>query len=97
MTDYVLNPVGEPAPSVQRASLAPRPGSLENKRIGILDDRVTRSIGNVTEVLGPLVEQTFAPRSVRVWLKPNTGAPSPRALLEDVMRNSDVVILACCA
>lgn len=97
MTDYVLNPVGEPAPSVQRTSLAPRPGSLKGKRIGILDDRVTRSIGNVTEVLGPLVEKAFAPRSVRVWLKPSTGAPSPRSLLEDVMRNSDVVILACCA
>lgn len=96
LREYILNPVGEESPAVSKAKLAPRPASLKGKRIGLVDDRVTRSVGGIATVKA-VVEERLGPAQVNIWVKPNTGRPSAPSVLDEVAQRSDVVILACCA
>ena len=85
----VLDPTGEREPA-SRQRLA-RPASIIGKRIGLLD--ISKARGNV---FLDRLEQRLTERGATVerFRKPTFARPAPRALLEEIVGRTDLVVEA---
>ena len=83
----------DPIPRVERQvrALAPRPGTLHGRRLGILDN----SKPNADVLLGRVAERLAAHAGMgpaRWWRKP--GSSRPATIIDDVVAGSDLVLTA---
>jgi hypothetical protein len=75
-----------------RHQLAPRRfATLDGVRLGLLGNSKLNA-DNVLLALGDLVHEQYALKSVFVRSKPSFGKPAPDEIVEDMLRNADVVI-----
>ncbi len=89
MSLEILDPTGEREPVSRRRS--PRPESLKGERIGLLD--ISKPRGDIfLDRLEILLAREGA-TTVR-FRKPTFARPAPRALLEELVAGSDMVVEA---
>ena len=93
----VLNPEGVPAgrPAGMHAGLAPRLPDLAGRVLGIVDDGLAGAEPYLRGV-GDLLVAAHPGLRVRSWRKPVLSRPSPPALLEEVARTCDGVVVGVC-
>jgi hypothetical protein len=87
-TTIVLAPFGVTAATTARR-LAPRPGSLRGKRIGVLDNSKPNAGALLVRVAELLAERTGA-ASIRRWTKPGASVPSRE--IDAIAGEVDVVL-----
>jgi hypothetical protein len=85
----VLDPTGERRPA-DRQRVA-RPDSIDGLRMALLD--ISKARGNIfLDRLAELLTQRGA--KVEPFRKPTFARPAPRALLEEILGKSDLVVEA---
>lgn len=89
MSLEVLDPTGERQPAAR--ARVDRPASIEGLRIALLD--ISKARGNV---FLDRVEQLLLERGARTerFRKPTFARPAPRALVEEILGKSDLVVEA---
>jgi hypothetical protein len=89
MSLEVLDPTGEREPTARQR--VARPGSVEGLRVALLD--ISKPRGNVfLDRLQELLDARGA-RTER-FRKPTYARPAPRALVEEILGKSDLVVEA---
>lgn len=89
MSLEILDPTGEREPVSRRRN--DRPASLEGARIGLLD--ISKPRGDVfLDRLEELLLERGA--STLRFRKPTFARPAPRALLEEILAGTDLVVEA---
>ena len=84
----VLNPVAEMPPASQNVKPAPRPSTLEGKRVGLYWNY--KPGGNyVLERVGEEIKTRFKGVSVKMYPSPR---PVPQSILDAVKNECDVVV-----
>ena len=85
----VLDPTGERQPAVRRRTA--RPDGIEGRRVALLD--ISKARGNV---FLDRIEELLNQRGAKVvrFRKPTFARPAPRALLEEILGKSDLVVEA---
>lgn len=86
----VLNPVGEKKAKGVKCELAPRLDTLKGKVVGIIDDGAGKAYFQRIEEL--LQEQARVARIIRK-LRPHLSQPSPIALIDEMVKNANAVIV----
>ena len=86
----ILNPTGYLEDKT--LGLAPRVGELQGKTLAVLDDTLAYSEDLLERVSGILKEEHGIGRVIRVR-KPNLSAPTPVALLEQLVSEADVAVV----
>jgi hypothetical protein len=89
MTQWMRDPTAETSP-VKRPRLEP-PASLEGLTIGLFDIGKTRSNEFLDEVEARLVERRL---KVRRYAKPTNAKVAPAEVIEKVVDEADVVLIA---
>jgi hypothetical protein len=87
----VLDPTAEPV--AERAERVPRPASLEGKRVGFLDNSKQNS-DKVLQYLDEMLRERYGIAASIHRRKPNASRVLPDELLEEMLRECDVVIPA---
>jgi hypothetical protein len=87
----LLDPVGSTAASAR--ALAPRPGSLQNAVIGILDNSKPNARVLLDGVARALAEKVGA-RDVRVWRKPGASIGATTAVLDEMAAQCGAALTA---
>ncbi len=84
----VLNPVSVRQSAETRSDPAPRPGSLDGKKVGLIWNR--KYGGNaVLERVGTRLRERFADVDVRLY---PGGIPVPQAVLDEAIKECDVFV-----
>ena len=85
----LLDPTTEAA--AQPITYVPRPGSLQGKRVGLIEntkynsDRLLQKIGNL------LIHEHGA-ASAKMWRTRNSSVPAHTEIVEEVRKTCDVVV-----
>jgi len=87
----VLDPTSGPV--VERASRAPRPTSLEGKRVGFLDNSKTNS-DKILRYLDEMLRERYGIAASLHRRKPTASRVVPPETLEEMLRECDVVVPA---
>jgi len=89
MSLEVLDPTGELQPATRQR--VARPSSLEGKRVAMLDISKPRG-----DVFLDRLEELLTARGVRVdrFRKPTFARPAPRAMMEEILGKSDLMVEA---
>jgi hypothetical protein len=85
----LLNPEGSSQEG--HAALAPRPGNLNGKRIGLLSNSKLNADA-VLYAIGELLAQRFDVTEVVHRSKPNFSLPASEATFDELAANCDVVL-----
>lgn len=86
----VLCPVDEAKEKIEEHRLSPRVSSLEGKVIGLLNNGVPNSF---FPRLQQLFQERYPSAKVLHWKKIYGSKPAPADQLEEVVKNSDVVVV----
>ena len=84
----VLNPVAALHAAEVRTEIAPRPASLDGKKVGLIWNR-KRGGDAVLERVGELLEQRFQRTEARIYVG---GIPTPQAVLDRAIEECDVFV-----
>jgi hypothetical protein len=89
MSLEVLDPTGELHPAARQRTV--RPNSLDGKRVALLDISKPRG-----DVFLDRLEELLSARGVLVerFRKPTFARPAPRAMVEEILGKSDLVVEA---
>lgn len=87
----ILDPVG--TASTTRRALAPRPASLRDTVIGVLDNSKPNARVLLEGVARALAERLGA-RDVRVWRKPGASIGAGVAVLDEIAAHCGAVLTA---
>ena len=87
----VLNPTVPPMPA--HAHMAPRPGSLEGKTVGLLSNG-KRNADKLLDYISELIAEHYQLRGVVARNKGNASRNCPDELLEDLLAQCDMVVTA---
>lgn len=85
----ILDPTTEAV--AQSIAYAPRPTSLEGKRVGLIEntkfnsDRLLAKIGDVLKV-------EYGVAETRMWRKHNSSVPAHEEIIEDLKRSCEVMV-----
>ena len=86
----VLSPVGEKKRTEVKDKLAPRPATLSDKVIGLIDDGVGKAYFQRIE---ELLKEKVKPAQVIRKVRPHLSQLSPAELLDEVAQACDAVIV----
>lgn len=87
----ILDPVGSTTATTR--ALAPRPGSLQDAVIGVLDNSKPNARVLLEGVARALAAKLGA-RDVRVWRKPGASVGATRAVLDEMAAQCGAVLTA---
>ena len=87
----ILDPVG--STTAASRALAPRPGSLQDAVIGVLDNSKPNARVLLEEVARALAEKVGA-RDVRVWRKPGASIGATAAVLDEMAAQCGAALTA---
>ncbi|MGO2113050.1 MAG: UGSC family (seleno)protein [Pseudoclavibacter sp.] len=88
----MLDPTGV-AGDTAATTLSPRPVSLEGLRVGLLDNTKPNAT-LLLEALGELLTTTQKVGSTKLYTKDYFGTPAKQELLDEIVRESDIVVTA---
>ena len=87
-----LDPRGDTGPA-ESISMAPRPDSLDGKRIGLLHDQRLNG-DNLLWMLTDLIKEQYETGEVSFWARPNVSDISPPDLMDEIASKADVGLIA---
>ncbi|MDO8530985.1 MAG: hypothetical protein Q7T26_02285 [Dehalococcoidia bacterium] len=87
----IVDPIADVDTRGQPASLAPRIDTLRGKRIGLLDNG-WRSMDTLLPAFRDLLQQRDDVSQALLCEKRSDGIGAPKAMLDDLARDSDFVI-----
>ena len=85
----ILDPTVE-SPS-QSLSYAPRPGSLEGKRVGLIENTKYNS-DRLLQKIGDLLVAEHRAASTRMWRKHNSSVPAHAEIVDQLKESCDVMV-----
>lgn len=88
----LLDPTGEVEP--QQRTGAARATSLAGKTVGLLDNSMGWS-HVVLDEIGTILRERYGVTNVVKARRPNISRPTPADIIEEVVRQADVVVTGC--
>jgi hypothetical protein len=85
----LLDPTTEAA--AQPISYAPRPASLEGKRVALIENTKFNS-DRLLEKIGQVLKAEYGVAETRMWRKRNASVPAHQEIIEEVRKTSDVMV-----
>ena len=75
------------------ADLAPRPGKLDGKVLGLLSNG-KQNAGELLQMVGDLLGEQFELKRVKATRKPDSSRPAPVDTVADLAKESDFAVVA---
>ena len=85
----ILDPTTEAA--AQSIAYAPRPASLEGKRVGLIENTKFNS-DRLLAKIGDILKAEYGAAGTRMWRKRNSSVPAHQEIIEELKRTSDVMV-----
>jgi hypothetical protein len=85
----LLDPTTEAA--TQTITYAPRPASLEGKRVALIENTKFNS-DRLLEKIGAILTSEYGAAEARLLHKRNASVPAHEAIIEEVRRTCDVMV-----
>jgi hypothetical protein len=85
----VLDPTSEPAS--RTIEYAPRPRSLEGKRVGLVENTKLNS-DRLLEKIGQILKAEYGAAETRLWRKRNASVPAHEEIIEELRQSCDVMV-----
>ncbi|MBI2216759.1 MAG: hypothetical protein HYU51_05625 [Candidatus Rokubacteria bacterium] len=85
----LLDPTTEAA--TQTITYAPRPGSLEGKRVALIENTKFNS-DRLLEKIGAILKSEYGAAETRLWRKRNSSVPAHEEIIEEVRKTCDVMV-----
>jgi hypothetical protein len=85
----ILDPTTEAA--AQSIAYAPRPASLEGKRVGLIENTKFNS-DRLLAKIGDILKAEYGAAETRMWRKHNSSVPAHQEIIEELKRTSDVMV-----
>ena len=85
----ILDPTTDPGP--QPLAYAPRPDSLQGKRIGLIENTKFNSDRLLLKI-GDILKAEYGAAEVRLWHKPNASVPAHEEIVEELKQTCDVMV-----
>ncbi len=75
----------------QSVAYAPRPASLEGKRVALIENTKFNS-DRLLAKIGDILKAEYAAAETRMWRKRNSSVPAHEEIVEEVRKTSDVMV-----
>ena len=75
----------------QTISYAPRPGSLQGKRIGLIENTKFNS-DRLLAKIGEILKSEYGAAETRMWRKRTASVPAHDEIIEELKRTCDVMV-----
>ena len=85
----ILDPTTEAA--AQSIAYAPRPASLEGKRVGLIENTKFNS-DRLLAKIGDILKAEYGASETRMWRKRNSSVPAHAEIIEELKRTCDVMV-----
>lgn len=85
----ILDPTTEAA--TQSIAYAPRPGTLEGKRVGLIENTKFNS-DRLLAKIGDILKTEYGAAETRMWRKHNSSVPAHDEIIQEIKHNCDVMI-----
>jgi len=85
----ILDPTSEPGP--QAIAYAPRPATLQGKRIGLVENTKFNSDRLLLKI-GDLLKAEYGAAETRMWRKRNASVPAHEEIIEELRQTCDVIV-----
>jgi len=85
----LLDPTLEAAS--QTATYAPRPASIEGKRVALIENTKFNS-DRLLEKIGEILVKEYGAASTRMWRKRNSSVPAHQEIIDEVRQTCDVMV-----
>jgi len=85
----ILDPTSEAA--TQTIAYVPRPGSLQGKRIGLIENTKFNS-DRLLQKIGDILKEDYGAAETRMWRKRNSSVPAHEEIIEELRQTCDVMI-----
>jgi hypothetical protein len=85
----LLDPTTEA--TAQTIAYAPRPASLEGKRVALIENTKYNS-DRLLARIGDVLKAEYGVAETRMWSKKNASVPAHEAIIEEVRKTSDVMV-----
>jgi hypothetical protein len=85
----ILDPTTDPGP--QALAYAPRPDSLQGKRIGLIENTKFNSDRLLLKI-GDILKSEYNAAEVRLWHKRNASVPAHEEIIEELRQTCDVMV-----
>jgi len=85
----LLDPTTEAA--AQPIAYAPRPGSLQGKRVALIENTKFNS-DKLLEKIGQILVKEYGVASARMFRKKNASVPAHEEIIAEVRRTCDVMV-----
>jgi hypothetical protein len=85
----ILDPTCEPGP--QAVTYAPRPGTLEGKRVGLVENTKFNS-DRLLHRIGEVLINEYGASDCKMWRKHNASVPAHAEIIEEAKRSVDVIV-----
>ena len=85
----ILDPTTEAA--AQSIAYAPRPASLEGKRVGLIENTKFNS-DRLLGKIGDILKAEYGAAETRMWRKRNASVPAHQEIIEELRQTCDVMV-----
>jgi hypothetical protein len=85
----ILDPTSEPG--AQAIAYAPRPGGLQGKRVGLVENTKFNSEQLLVRI-GEILKAEYGVAETRLWHKRNASVPAHDEIVEEIRRTCDVMV-----
>jgi hypothetical protein len=75
----------------QKIAYVPRPGSLEGKRVALIENTKFNSDKLLTKI-GDILVGEYGAASARMWRKRNASVPAHEEIIQEVRATCDVMV-----
>jgi hypothetical protein len=75
----------------QSIAYAPRPESLEGKRVALIENTKFNS-DRILQKIGEILKSEYGVREVRMWRKRNASVPAHEEIIEEVKKTCDLMV-----
>jgi hypothetical protein len=75
----------------QAIGYAPRPASLEGKRVALIENTKFNS-DRLLQKIGDILKSEYGVRETRMWRKRNSSVPAHEEIIAEVKQASDVMV-----
>jgi hypothetical protein len=85
----ILDPTTAAVPRV--VAFAPRPASLEGRRVGLVENTKFNS-DRLLQKIGDVLKAEYGIAETRMWRKRNSSVPAHEEIIEELRQTCDVMV-----
>ncbi len=85
----LLDPTFEAAP--QSVAYAPRPASLQGKRVGLIENTKFNS-DRLLQKIGDILKAEYGVAETHMWRKRNSSVPADEAIIAELTKRCDLMV-----